>query len=283
MQRILIAGCGYVGTATADLFHAAGWLVEGWTNSPASAAQLLGKPYPVNAVDLTDRHQINERAPNFDLVIHCASTRGGDAESYRRIYLAGVQNLLDRFIGSTLLFTSSTSVYAQRQGEHVNEQSPAEPQHEKGRILLETENLVLARGGIVARLAGIHGPGRSAILTNFLGGTAAIDPANDRFMNHVHRDDIASALMLLAETPPRQKSVYNVVDDAPILRSECYRWLADKLGRSLPPPGDAAGSGKRGRSNKRVSNTRLRDCGWTPRYPTFAVAMEQSILPSFGL
>jgi nucleoside-diphosphate-sugar epimerase len=283
VQRILIAGCGYVGTATADLFHSAGWLVEGWTNSPASAAQLLGKPYPVNAVDLTDRHQINERAPNFDLVIHCASTRGGDAESYRRIYFDGVQNLLDRFIGSTLLFTSSTSVYAQRQGEHVNEQSPADPQHEKGKILRETEDLVLSRGGVVARLAGIHGPARSAILTNFLRGTAAIDLENDRFMNQVHRDDIAAALMLLAGTPTRQKSIYNVVDDAPILRSECYRWLSEKLGRPLPPHGDAAGSGKRGRSNKRVSNTRLRECGWTPRYPTFAVAMDQSILPSFGL
>ena len=283
MQRILIAGCGYVGTAAADLFHAAGWLVEGWTHSAASAAQLLNKPYPVTAVDLTDRHQINERPQNFDLVIHCASTRGGDADSYRRLYFDGVQNLLDRFIGSTLLFTSSTSVYAQQHGEHVNEQSPAEPQHEKGKILLEAEEMVLARGGIIARLAGIHGPARSAILTSFLRGSAAIDPENDRFMNHVHRDDIAAALILLAETPPRQTSVYNVVDDMPILRSECYRWLADKLGRSLPPQGDVAGSGKRGRSNKRVSNNRLRECGWKPRYPTFAIAMEQSILPSFGL
>jgi len=283
MQRILIAGCGYVGTATADLFHTAGWLVEGWTHSPASAAQLLNKPYPVIAVDLTDRHQINERPQNFDLVIHCASTRGGDVDSYRRVFLNGVQNLLDRFLGAMLLFTSSTSVYAQQQGEHVNEQSPAEPQHEKGKILVETESLVLGRGGIVARLAGIHGPARSAILTSFLQGTAMIDPANDRFMNHVHRDDIATALKLLAETPTRQTSIYNVVDDAPILRSECYRWLAEKLGRSLPPQGDAAGSGKRGRSNKRVSNTRLRECGWNPHFPTFANAMEESILPSFGL
>ncbi|HJT82821.1 MAG TPA: NAD-dependent epimerase/dehydratase family protein [Chthoniobacterales bacterium] len=283
MQRILIAGCGYVGTAAADLFHSAGWLVEGWTHSPAAAAQLLNKPYPVTAVDLTDRHQVNERPQNFDLVIHCASTRGGDAESYRRLYFDGVQNLLDRFIGSTLLFTSSTSVYAQQHGEHVNEQSPAEPSHQKGKILLEAESMVLARGGIVARLAGIHGPARSAILTGFLRGTAAIDPENDRFMNHVHRDDIADALMLLAGMPTRQTSVYNVVDDMPILRSECYRWLANKLGRSLPGQGNAAGSGKRGRSNKRVSNTRLRDCGWKPRYPTFAIAMEQSILPSFGL
>ena len=103
---------------------------------------------------------------------------------------------------------------------------------------METENLVLGRGGIVARLAGIHGPGRSATLTRFLRGEAAIHPDNDRFMNYVHRDDIAAALLVLAERPARQNSIYNIADDSPILRSECYRWLAEKLGeygRSLRP------------------------------------------------
>jgi hypothetical protein len=40
---------------------------------------------------------------------------------------------------------------------------------------------------------------------------------------------------------------------------------------------------KRGASNKRVSNAKLRGLGWTPRYPSFAEAMEESILPSFAL
>ena len=283
MRRILIAGCGYVGTAAADLYHEAGWLVEGWTHSPASAGRLLDKPYPVMAVDLTDRHQVNARPQNFDLVIHCASTGGGDAESYRRVYLDGIQNLMDRFVGSTLLFTSSTSVYAQQNGELVNEQSPAQPHHEKGQLLLQAENAVLARGGIVARLAGIHGPARSAILTRFLRGEAIVDPNDDRYMNHVHRDDIAAALLLLADIPARSNSIYNVVDDSPILRSECYRWLADKLSRTSLPKSHAPASVKRGRSNKRVSNLKLHECGWKPRYPSFAAAMEQSILPSFGL
>ena len=283
MRRVLIAGCGYVGTAAADLFHDAGWQVEGWTRSAATATQLLAKPYPVIALDFSDRQQVNIRPQNFDLVIQCGSTKGGDAESYRRLYFEGARNLLDRFVGSTLLFTSSTSVYAQHEGEWVNEQSPAEPAHDTGRILKETEALVLAQGGIVARLAGIHGPGRSAILSRFLRGETTVDPPNDRYLNHVHRDDIASALVLLAETAPRQKSIYNVTDDAPNLRSECYQWLADKLGRPTDTKAKDVATPKRGRSNKRVSNLKLRECGWTARYPTFAVAMEESILPSFGL
>jgi len=283
VRRILIAGCGYVGTAAADLFHAAGWLVEGWTESTVSAAQLLDKPYPVTAIDFSDRRQVNSQAQNFDMVVHCASTHGGDLESYRRVYLSGVENLTDRFVGATLLFTSSTSVYAQQDGEWVTEQSAAEPVHQTGQVLLETEQLVLRRGGIVARLAGIHGPGRSAILTRFLHGEAVVEPSDDHFTNHVHRDDAAAALVFLADTGPRQNAIYNVTDNAPILRSECYQWLAQKLGRSVPKQTNVPRSGKRGRSNKRVSNQKLLACGWSPRYPSFAAAMEQSILPSFGL
>jgi nucleoside-diphosphate-sugar epimerase len=284
VRRILIAGCGYVGSAAADLFHSAGWSVEGWTHSEPSAARLLDRPYPVTAVDFTDRHQVNARPQNFDLVIHSGSTRGGNEEDYRRMYLNGAVNLLDRFVGATLLFTSSTSVYAQREGEWVNEQSPAQPLHATGQVLRETEEAVLGRGGIVARLAAIHGPGRSATLTRFLRGEIAIDPANDRFLNHVHRDDAAAALLLLGGAPSRQNAIYNIVDDSPILRSECYQWLRQELSRTAVPKGHVPPpSAKRGRSNKRISNLKLRECGWTPVYPSFAAAMKQSILPSFGL
>lgn len=274
MRRILIAGCGYVGQATADLFHHAGWEVEGWTKSGGQ----VDKPYPIIAVDLSQREQISARPENFDLVIHCASTRGGDADLYRRVYREGARNLVDRFVGSTILFTSSTSVYAQCGGEWVTEESEANPAHETGQVLLETEKLILASGGIVTRLAGIYGPGRSALLQKFLSGKAVIDPERDRFVNQIHRDDIAAALFSLLDREPAATGIYNVVDDEPILQSKCYRWLAVRLNRALPLSGRS--TSKRGQSNKRVSNARLRGTGWIPRYPTFAAAMEKSILPT---
>ena len=153
---------------------------------------------------------------------------------------------------------------------------------ETSRILLETERLVLASGGIIARLAGIFGPGRSALLNKFLNGTATINPENDRFVNQVHRDDIASALLLLLSREAEGAQICNVVDDQPILQSECYRWLAQRLNRPLPPIARSTQERKRGDSNKRVSNAKLRALGWTARYPTFAEAMGKSILPSFA-
>jgi nucleoside-diphosphate-sugar epimerase len=282
MPRILIAGCGYVGRATADLFHAAGWDAEGWTASEKSAAALSTKPYPICQVDISNRDQVAERSGTFDGVVHCASSRGGGLESYRQIYLNGARNLLDRFVGTKMLFTSSTSVYAQRDGSWVTEESQTKPARETGRVLLETEKVVLRQGGTVARLSGIYGPGRAALLSKFLAGTATIDPKNDRFVNKVHRDDIASALFLLVSGEWQERQIYNVVDNQPMLKSDCYRWLAQRLNRPLPPIGELTEQRKRGDTNKRVSNAKLQSLGWTLQYPTFADAMEKSILPGLS-
>jgi nucleoside-diphosphate-sugar epimerase len=283
MPRILIAGCGYVGQATADLFHAAGWDVEGWTASEELSAALSAKPYPACQVDVSKHDQVAERPGTFDAVIHCASSRGGGVESYRQIYLNGARNLLDRFAETKLFFTSSTSVYGQCDGSWVAEESETKPARDTGRVLLETEKLVLERRGTVARLAGIYGPGRSALLHKFLAGTATIDPESDRFVNQVHRDDIASAIFFLLTRETQRTQIYNVVDNRPMLQTECYRWLAQRLDRPLPPIGKSSGQRKRGNSNKRVSNAKLRSLGWTPQYSTFVDAMEKSILPSMYL
>jgi len=282
MPRILIAGCGYVGEATANLFHSAGWNVEGWVHSKESAARLSAKPYSLHVIDVSQRGDVAKRPEAFDAVIHCASSRGGDAEVYREIYLNGGRHLLETFPQAKILFTSSTSVYAQRDGSRVTEESETKPLRETSRILLEVEKLVLEKGGIVVRLAGIYGPQRSALLSKFLNGTATIDPNNDRFVNQVHRDDIASALFLLLNRAQTSAQIYNVVDDQPLLQSECYHWLAQRLNRPLPPTRKSEQPRKRGDTNKRVSNAKLHQTGWTPDYPTFRDAMEKSILPSFA-
>ncbi|HEX4696557.1 MAG TPA: NAD-dependent epimerase/dehydratase family protein [Candidatus Udaeobacter sp.] len=285
MPRILIAGCGYVGQAAADLFRAKSWSVEGWTRSAQSAALLSGKAYAVRTVNISERAEVADcarAAGEFDAVVHCASSGGGDEELYRQVYLIGMRNLLEIFPRSKLLFTSSTSVYAQRDESWVTEESETKPMREPSRILLEAERLVLDSGGIVARIAGIYGPGRSALLTKFLNGTATLDPQNDRFVNQVHRDDIVLALFLLLNQEVEGNQIYNVVDDEPILRSACYRWLAQTLNRPIPPIGKSPQPRKRGESNKRVCNAKLRRLGWTPQYSTFAKGMEKSVLPSFA-
>jgi nucleoside-diphosphate-sugar epimerase len=234
-------------------------------------------------IDLSQRGDVAKHAGAFDAVIHCASSGGGDAEAYRQIYLNGAGHLLETFPQAKILFTSSTSVYAQRDSSWVTEESETKPLRETSQILLEVEKLILEQGGIVARIAGIYGPQRSALLSKFLDGTATIDPNNDRFVNQAHRDDIASAFFLLLNREAHAfAQIYNIVDNQPLLQSDCYRWLAQRLNRPLPLTRKSEQPRKRGDTNKRVSNTKLHQLSWSPNYPTFYDAMEKSILPSFA-
>ena len=110
----------------------------------------------------------------------------------------------------------------------------AEPVHEPGKILRETEEFVRQNGGIVARLAGIYGPGRSALLRKFFSGEARIEAGTERYQNQAHRDDIAAALFHLVDTPG-ELQIVNVTDDRPMTQRQCYEWLAAKLDRPVPP------------------------------------------------
>ena len=277
MPRVVIAGCGFVGLATARVFQTAGWDVLGLTHSAESAAALKGEAFSVAPCDISDAEAVRAIASglagNADAVIHCASSGRGGADAYRAVYLEGVRNLLDAFVGARLIFTSSTSVYAQTDGAVVTEDSPAEPPRETGQILRGTEELVLARGGIVARLAGIYGPGRSVLLRKFFSGEAVIEGDGGRFVNQVHRDDIASALRVLIEEGAT--GIFNVSDDAPMPQREIYTWLAERFARVGPPSGPIDPNRKRGWTSKRVSNAKLRALGWAPQFPSFFDAVER--------
>src|SRR5439155_24569350 len=100
---------------------------------------------------------------------------------------------------------------------------------------------------------------------------------SDRFVNQVHRDDIASALFILLDRQSTAGEIYNVVDDQRMLQSECYCWLAKKLNRPIPPSGRSTLISKRVAINKRVSNAKLRRLAWVTRYPTLAEAMAKCI------
>lgn len=274
MPRVLIAGCGYVGTAAARIFDSHGWEMTAWARSPRSAPGLT-----VHPVDLTSSADVSRNKFQPDVVVHCASSGGGDRDSYRQIYRDGVLNLAHAFPAARLIFTSSTSVYGQGGGEWVTEESAAQPRAETGLILREAEEIVLAHGGVALRLAGIYGPGRSHLL-RIVRENRPIGSDNQRWVNQIHRDDVAEAIFWLAREKKPSAQIYNVADDHPALRMEILRWLSTELGLPLNEDPGGSVSRRRGDSNKRVSNSCLRSLGWRPRFPDFRQAFTRSILPA---
>jgi nucleoside-diphosphate-sugar epimerase len=251
-----------------------GWQAIGLTLSVDSAAKLRSSGLNVMACDIRGpRFAENLKVKSFSLIIHCASSGRGGSDSYQTVFSDGTRNLLAALEVGHILFTSSTSVYAQADGSLVDEFSPAEPERMTGKILRRTEDLVLSQGGTVARLAGLYGPGRCLPLARLLAGDAVIEGEGERIMNSIYRDDAVSGLLFLANLRPG--GIFNVVDNHPSSQLEWFRWVAQRVGRPMPPFGPRDRTRKRAWTNKRVSNAKLRQFGWEPTFPGFREGIER--------
>ena len=265
---MLVIGCGYVGQPLAERLAAAGHDVFALSRNPP---QLRGNIRAV-ACDITQPGDLKRVGGEFDVVINTVSSSKGGVEEYRSVYLEGTRNLLAHLEFGNYIWTSSTSVYAQTDGSVVTEESHAEPSSPTGRVLRETEELVLAKGhGTVLRLAGIYGPDRGHLFQQYLRGEARIHGEGARWLNMVHRDDAVGAIVA-AVNKSRVGEIYNVADNDPAAERVFFAWLAEQLKRDLPPAvadSELAGR-KRGVTNKRVSNRKLREqLGYELIYPTF--------------
>jgi nucleoside-diphosphate-sugar epimerase len=264
MSKVLVVGAGYLGSEVVRVFREAGFDAKGAS---------LGGGDGSLACDVSDVDSV-AALPDADAVVHCAASGRGGEDAYRRVYLEGCRNLVRRFPDAKLVFTSSSSVYAQHQGEVVTEESETIPDRATGEILLEAERLVLEAGGVVARLAGIYGPGRSVLLRKFLDGEAVIEEDGRRFINTIHRDDAARAILhLIRLSPFPAGEIFNVADSVTLTQLQVYQGLAEIFGKDLPPGGPRDLNRKRGWTHKRVSNAKLRASGWEPDYPSFLDAV----------
>lgn len=261
-MKLLLIGHGYLGQAITREFQSHGWEI--------TAASLSGGDGTL-ACDVSDAAAVRD-LPKTDFIVHCAASGRGGAEAYQSVYVDGCRNLITTFPGVPLLFTSSTSVYAQIDGSVVTEESPAIPDRETGQLLLDAENLTLHSDGLVARLSGIYGPERSVILRKFLSGEAVIEEDGRRFLNQIHRDDAARAIFHLATTGGR--GIFNVSDSTPLSQLACYENLCRIFEKPLPPTGPRDLNRKRGWTHKQVSNEKLRATGWQPHFPSFIDAAE---------
>ena len=267
-MNILIVGAGYVGSACARHLLKRQYEVLCLVRSSQSAERLGREGFNVMASDVADAASWVKTGFQPDAVLYCPSTGGGGPEEYRHIHITGLQQAIAHLPSNARLFyTSSTSVYGQSDGALVDEQSETSPVTESGRILLEAEKMTVQAGGTVLRLAGIYGPGRTVLLGKFLDGSAVLPPDPDHVLNLIHRDDIVAAFQTLldAGTP----GIYNVTDNEPSSYREIYGWLAEKLNRPMPPSADGDFLRRRGITNKRVSNRKLRSLGWEPAFPSF--------------
>ncbi len=265
-MRALIVGCGYVGLALGKELVRLGHDVFGLRRSALAADEMRAAGIQPLLADITQPESLAKLPRDFDWVVNCTASGGGGAEDYRKIYLEGSRNLNAWLAGSPLkkfIYTSSTSVYGQNDGSIVTENSPAEPEAATSKVLVETENFLIAASknnfpAVILRVAGIYGPARGHSFKQFLRGEARIEGDGARWLNMIHRDDVIGVIIAALENG-KAGEIYNAMDNEPVSQSDFFAWLAAELQKPKPPrvAADAEVGRKRGATNKRVSNSKL--------------------------
>ena len=285
-RKCLIVGFGYVGLPLGAELVRRWHQVFGLRRSALAETELKAAGITPLHADITQPDSLKNLPRDFDWVVNCSASGGGGADDYRKVYLEGNRNLLAWLADSPpkkFVYTSSTSVYAQNDGSVVTEKSAAEPDADTAKVLVETEKLLLdtwerrqdasAPGfpAVILRVAGIYGPGRGHAFKQFLRGEARIEGDGSRWLNMIHRDDLIGVIIAALENGSAGE-IYNAADDAPVTQLEFFTWLAAELKRPPPPivAAEAEVWRKRGVTNKRISNAKLRaELGYEFRFPDF--------------
>lgn len=285
-QRLVIFGCGYVGSALADAALHQGARVVALTRNQEKAAALAARGIEIVIGELGSRDWHSRIEPGADLVANTVSASDSTVDGYRRSYVDGMRSILEwatrgsRPVG-TLIYTSSTGVYPQGDGAVVDESASTDGASPTGQVLVEAENLLRAAPEaavtrwFVLRLAGIYGPGRHYLLNALRAGTTQFSGEPGFRMNLAHRDDIVSAMLACAGAPASVRNeIFNLSDGAPATRAELLAWLAAQL--RLPPPAFERAATASARKGGAVTPDRIicsekirRGLGWAPRFGDF--------------
>ena len=281
-MRVAILGCGYVGLELGRQLSADHDVV-GVRRSDSGVAAIESAGFEAVQADVTDPADL-QRVPDADAVVFAASSGGRGADAAREIYVDGLRTVVEQFAAreappDRLVYTSSTGVYGDHDGDWVDETTPLDPTTDKTEVLAEAERIateVASEYGIdgtVARFAGLYGPDRYR-LERYLEG-----PVTEGYLNMVHRDDAAGVVRFLLGTDRGRDDVVLVVDDEPAPKWEFADWLAAECDVPEPPKrtkaerlADASlspAATRRIETSKRCSNDRLRELGYDFSFPTY--------------
>lgn len=272
MAQVVIAGCGYVGNALARMLIEEGHEVCGIRRDVSE----LAAGVRAIAGDVALPKSLGPAPKRVEYAVYAVGADESSEQAYRRAYVDGLAGFLEWLADEgqrprRLVMTSSTAVYGQRRGEHIDEDSPTHPTQFRGETLLASERLLAASGfsTVVVRLGGLYGPDREGLIDRARDGKLQLRPA-DHYTNRIHRDDAAGMLrhLLFHPSPAR---LYLGVDNESAEEAELYCWLAKQLG--VEAPSEAADTDepdqRRMVGSKRCTNRRVRESGYVLRYPTY--------------
>lgn len=260
-RTIGFLGYGYVARALGDRLAARGWTLRATARSAAAHAAALARgaaPFAWTADGVNSAFH-----DGLDAALISVPPANGRCPAFAAA-AAALRAASPAWIG----YLSATSVYGDCGGAWIDETAPVRPAADRGRARAAAESQwreFAAAGGLpltIFRIAGIYGPGRSAIEAIGEGRAQRIVKAGQVF-NRIHIEDIARALEASIANPGAS-DVFNLSDDEPAPPQDVVDYACRLLGVAPPPlvAFEEAALTEMAKSfyaeNKRVSNARLK-------------------------
>jgi nucleoside-diphosphate-sugar epimerase len=277
MNSLFCFGLGYSAEALARRLAPVGWRIAGTARTPEGVERIKSLGYHGVLFDGAEPAPALAAALSGVTHVLISTSPDADGDPVLRHHSREIAKSHDvRWIG----YLSTVGVYGDFGGAWVDEDTTLKPGSERTLRRVDAENAWREFGSThdrvvkVFRLAGIYGPGRSAI-DDLFDGTARRIVKPGQVFNRIHVDDIA-AVLEAAAAGKGTHAVYNVADDEPAPPQDVVAYAASLIGREPPPatPFEQTALSPMAFSfyseNRRVRNRRLHDdLGVRLAYPSY--------------
>jgi nucleoside-diphosphate-sugar epimerase len=264
MKTLLLAGYGDIARRAAPRLEARFALVP------------LARRY---GSDL-DRPETLASLPPAHAVLHCAPPPNAGLTDTRTAHLLTAL-AKGRILPARLVYVSTSGVYGDCGGAHVDESRAVHPQTDRARRRVDAERQLAqwcSEHGValaILRAPGIYAADRLP-LERLRAGTPVLRAEDDVYTNHIHAEDLA-AIAVRALEDTASAGIYNASDDSEIRMGEWFDLLAARAG--LPKAPRIARAEAAGRiapallsfmsESRRLLNRRIKEeLGVRLQYPT---------------
>lgn len=269
-MNIAILGCGYLGTHLAKFWHQKNHHITAMTDDPAKIPVLNDFTQKIVLLKNGDKSQVIPiLEQNENIILSISSEK---KKSYAD-YLLGASLVIKEAAKAIrepryLIFTGRTSVYNDKNGLWLDEESTIVPIEDREKKLYETEQVLLSLKELswdvcVLRIAEVYGPDYE-ISKKIKNKSDYFSPGSgNSFTNMIHLDDIIGSINFILEH--RLTGIYNLADDDHQTLKKLLQEASSKL--KLPPIQWEPKLGQKTSYNFRVSNHKIKSAGYSFLHP----------------
>src|SRR5579883_2679297 len=298
MRAFVTGATGFVGSRVVKLLLAQGHEVTVLARSVAKAKGLGLPAERILEGDLFTIGKMREWIRRSDVVLHLAAeiATQKDEKKLWKIDVEGTDAVAEAAEGSKIarFVFASTVVVGEANGAVLKPDEPLVPTTMYGKAKQEAERRLrrMELPVVILRPSHIYGPGGwyAELVHDFVHGRRFMPGRGDNWWDVVHVDDVARALVLLAEKgEPGQ--IYHCVDDNPIRMRDFFEITAHALGKGKPRAVPVflakwlrgTGPVESAVRSDRSDNAKLKALGWKPQYPDSKDAIHDVVKELIGM